>query len=111
MLYVLSLFNPWGVLPVFFCACVSASFRVQALEPLVDVLSKKAYSHLHKELSFELGEIYQDLADLKVTRYAALIVLLLLVIYPRLVFSCVMFMFRSGTTDNIAEFVLNRVIC
>ncbi|CAN0443235.1 unnamed protein product, partial [Ectocarpus sp. 12 AP-2014] len=42
--------------------------RAQALEPLLDALARKAYARLHKELSFELGEIYQDLADLKILR-------------------------------------------
>lgn len=43
-------------------------FRAQALEPLLEVLGAKAYTHLHKELSFELGEVYQELADIKVAR-------------------------------------------
>ncbi|CAB1113679.1 unnamed protein product [Ectocarpus sp. CCAP 1310/34] len=42
--------------------------RAQALEPLLDALARKAYARLHKELSFELGEIYQDLADIKILR-------------------------------------------
>ncbi|CAM9425840.1 unnamed protein product [Pylaiella littoralis] len=42
--------------------------RAQALEPLLAALAPKAYERFHKELSFELGEIYQDLADVKVTR-------------------------------------------
>ncbi|CBJ28687.1 conserved unknown protein [Ectocarpus siliculosus] len=42
--------------------------RAQALEPLLDALARKAYARLHKELSFELGEIYQDLADIKTLR-------------------------------------------
>ncbi|CAM9265333.1 unnamed protein product [Choristocarpus tenellus] len=42
--------------------------RAQALEPLLKALGVKAYTHLHKELSFELGKIYEDLADLKTLR-------------------------------------------
>ncbi|CAN0393396.1 unnamed protein product, partial [Hapterophycus canaliculatus] len=42
--------------------------RAQALEPLLNALAPKAYAHLHKELSFELGEIHQDLADIKILR-------------------------------------------
>lgn len=43
--------------------------RAQALEPLLNALAPKAYARLHKELSFELGEIYQDLADIKILRW------------------------------------------
>ncbi|CAM9495753.1 unnamed protein product [Scytosiphon promiscuus] len=42
--------------------------RAQALEPLLNALAPKAYARLHKEMSFELGEIYQDLADIKILR-------------------------------------------
>lgn len=42
--------------------------RAQALEPLLKVLSIKAYLRLHKELSFELGEIYQEMARMKLGR-------------------------------------------
>lgn len=47
-------------------------YRAQVLEPLLDALARKAYVRLHKELSFELGEIYQDLADIKILRWVAL---------------------------------------
>ncbi|CAM9811129.1 unnamed protein product [Discosporangium mesarthrocarpum] len=41
------------------------SRRAQSLEPILKSLGMKAYSHLHKELSFELGEVYEELADFK----------------------------------------------
>jgi hypothetical protein len=42
--------------------------RCQALEPLLKALSRQAYEALHKELSFEAGEVYTSMLEIKEER-------------------------------------------
>ncbi|CAM9230812.1 unnamed protein product, partial [Phaeothamnion confervicola] len=45
--------------------------RASALAPLLAQLGTQAYGDLHKELSFELGEVYAEMAELKLARIEA----------------------------------------
>lgn len=42
--------------------------RVEMLRPFVDSLGRNAFEKLHKEISYELGEIYLNIFDLKLLK-------------------------------------------
>ena len=45
--------------------------RLDLLKPIVFSLNRNAYDALHKQVSYELGEVYISLADLLSEKYAS----------------------------------------